>query len=276
MSPWCDLFGSSNKSVYICRVLNQIAANAMNKLKENKRSVICLCGNSGSGKSYLADYLCNHMSELLGESMRVISRPIAKGVKDALKCLYPSLTDEGEDVLNSVHKDEYYINMLDGQLIKDLKDVSGTYLLCDAKSYDPCITNNTIHATKPIMSLRELMVYFGTYMGLDRLSKYIWVSQLPIDPERENSLWDDHDMVIIPDVRFDHEWTYISLVCAKNDIQCCLVRVESDVDNGLDNRAEHALNISQDYVFKNTKGDDELFKSSCVKLLHNICHGKDN
>lgn len=216
------------------------------------------------------------MSELVGESIRVISRPIAKSVKDALKCLYPSLNDEEEDVLDSVHKDEYYIDMRSGQLIKRLEDISGRYYIYNAKRYSTCLTNNPDFDAKFVMRLRELMVYFGTYIGIDKLSKYIWVSQIPIDPNTKNSLWNDYDIVIIPDVRFDHEWEYISQFCEKNDIQCTLVRVESDVDNGLDNRAEHALTIIPDHVFTNTKDDDELFKSSCVKLVRNICHGKDN
>lgn len=113
------------------------------------------------------------------------------------------------------------------------------------------------------MSLREILVYVGTYVLQQDLNKNVFVNII------NNTIKDNHhsnsnlEYVILTDIRFNHEIDYIK---KHNGITISITR--NDVEQ-LDNIAEHDLDDedSWDYVIENNGTYDDLF-SNIWNMLH--------
>lgn len=115
------------------------------------------------------------------------------------------------------------------------------------------------------MSLREILVYVGTYILQQDLNKNVFVNivkNLVKEKQKEN---ENLKYIICTDVRFNHEINYIH---NNNGITISIVR---DNVQQLDNIAEHDLDDEDrwDYIIDNNEGYDELFEK-----IWNILHTK--
>ena len=114
------------------------------------------------------------------------------------------------------------------------------------------------------MSLREVLVYVGTYVLQQDINKRIFVNvvnniikeQIIKNPELE--------YIIVTDIRFTHEIEYLR---KHNGITINIVR---EGVHALDNIAEHDLDYesSWDYIIENNGTYEELFEK-VYDLLHN-------
>lgn len=93
------------------------------------------------------------------------------------------------------------------------------------------------------MSLREILVYVGTYLCQNFINKNIFINVVENTIRQKLNKNDDIKYVVITDVRFLHELDYIR---AKNGITITILR--DDVKQ-LDNIAEHDLDEEEDYDF---------------------------
>lgn len=114
------------------------------------------------------------------------------------------------------------------------------------------------------MSLRELLVYVGTYVLQHNINKKIFVNVVNniVDNEIRNN--DELNYVICTDVRFVHEYEYIRRM---NGV---VIDVSRNSVNQLDNIAEHDLDDYTQYDFSidNSGTYDDLF-NAVWDMIHN-------
>ena len=116
------------------------------------------------------------------------------------------------------------------------------------------------------MSLREILVYVGTYVLQERINKRIFVNivnnyiieQIEKNPELE--------YVIVTDNRFYHEIDYIK------ENSGIMITITRDSVEQLNNIAEHELDdeINYDFNIDNSHGYDELFENVWNLVNENI------
>lgn len=114
------------------------------------------------------------------------------------------------------------------------------------------------------MSLREILVYVGTYVLQQDLTKNVFVNIVRNLVKNQQSINNNLKYVLLTDIRFNHEINYIH---KNNGITISIVR--DDVKQ-LDNVAEHDLDEEDrwDYIITNNGTYDELFEK-IWNLLHN-------
>jgi len=116
------------------------------------------------------------------------------------------------------------------------------------------------------MSLRDILVYVGTYVLQQDLNKQVFVNN--VTNQIKNELLINHELkyVIITDVRFTHELEYIH---KNNGITIKIVR--NNVVQ-LPNIAEHDLDEedSYDYIIENNGSYDDLFRQLWDLIHKNI------
>lgn len=113
------------------------------------------------------------------------------------------------------------------------------------------------------MSLREILVYVGTYVLQNDLNKNVFVNIVRNLVNNEIRKNENLKYVILTDIRFNHEINYIH---KNNGITISIIR--DDVEQ-LDNIAEHDLDEEDrwDYIITNNGTYDELFEK-----IWNILH----
>jgi len=120
--------------------------------------------------------------------------------------------------------------------------------------------------TKYWMSLRDILVYVGTYMLQQDLNKQVFVNN--VSNQIKNAYLNNHNLkyAIITDVRFTHELEYIH---KNNGITIKIIR---NTVVQLPNIAEHDLDEedSYDFIIENNEGYDELFKQIWDLVHDNI------
>lgn len=116
------------------------------------------------------------------------------------------------------------------------------------------------------MSLRELLVYIGTYVLQHNINRNIFVNVVNniIKSEIRNNK--ELNYVICTDVRFGHEYNYIK---KNNGI---VINVTRDSVSQLDNIAEHDLDecTSYDFEIDNSGTYDDLFEQVWDMIHDNI------
>ena len=114
------------------------------------------------------------------------------------------------------------------------------------------------------MSLREILVYVGTYVLQSDINKNIFVNIVQNKIQEQAALNSNLKYVIITDNRFVHELNYIRKY---NGI---MIKVVRDSVEQLDNIAEHELDDTNDYdyIIENNGSYDELFEK-IWNIVHN-------
>ena len=126
--------------------------------------------------------------------------------------------------------------------------------------YDEYINSNDLYW----MSLREILVYVGTYVLQKSINKNIFVNIVNNKIHEIENQNPNLEYVIITDNRFTHELDYIR---SNNGITISIIR---DSIEQLNNIAEHDLDNleSYDYIIDNSFGYNELFEN-VWNLVHN-------
>ena len=129
-------------------------------------------------------------------------------------------------------------------------------LIVTAEEYFNNIADYKSSDNRYWMSLREVLVYVGTYVLQQDLNKNVFVNivdNLVRDKEKSNP---NLKYVIVTDIRFNHEINYIH---KNNGIT---ISIKRDDVKQLDNIAEHDLDDEDrwDYTIMNNGTYDELFE----------------
>ena len=121
------------------------------------------------------------------------------------------------------------------------------------------------------MSLREILVYVGTYVLQQDLNKNIFVNIVHNLVHNKQLKNPELKYVLLTDIRFNHEIDYIH---ENNGITISIVR--DDVQQ-LDNIAEHDLDDEDrwDYIITNNGTYDELFEK-IWNILHDDIEFRNN
>lgn len=138
-----------------------------------------------------------------------------------------------------------------------------THIITSSEFY--CNTQHYLQETEKYwMSLREILVYVGTYVLQENINRNIFVNIVRNKIKEEEIVNKNLKYVIITDNRFEHELEFIR---ENNGITIQVVR---DSVEQLDNIAEHNLDEEDgyDYIIENNKGYDELF-SQVWNIVHN-------
>lgn len=124
-----------------------------------------------------------------------------------------------------------------------------------AEDYYYSLDNYLYEKSKYWMSLREILVYVGTYVLQKGINKSTFVNIIRNKVRQEQFINKNLQYVIVTDIRFTHELDYIH---ENNGIT---ITIERDGVSQLDNIAEHDLDEydSYDYVIENSLGYGELF-----------------
>ena len=114
------------------------------------------------------------------------------------------------------------------------------------------------------MSLREILVYVGTYVLQQNVNKQIFVNIVRNKIREEQHRNPNLQYVIITDNRFNHELNYIY---ENNGIT---ITINRNSVQQLDNIAEHELDDIEDYnyIIDNSGSYDELFQT-IWDIVHN-------
>lgn len=114
------------------------------------------------------------------------------------------------------------------------------------------------------MSLREILVYVGTYVLQQNINKQIFVNIVRNKIREEQHRNSNLKYVIVTDNRFNHELNYIY---ENNGIT---ITINRNSVQQLDNIAEHELDDIEDYnyIIDNSGSYDELFKT-IWDIVHN-------
>lgn len=127
--------------------------------------------------------------------------------------------------------------------------------------YDKSLSLNSNE--KYWMSLRDILVYVGTYILQQNINKQIFVNIVRNKIENEKHVNDKLKYVIVTDNRFPHELDFI-----KENHGVTINIIRHDVKQ-LDNIAEHSLDeYEYDFTIINDKSYDELFEQVWY-LVHN-------
>ena len=184
--------------------------------------------------------------------------------KDEKQCMCIAFADQLKLLCSDmfgVSIDRFYYNKANSWICIN-KDFSYTEVkpddnfIIDAEDFYTGYDNYTNSSNKYYMSLRELLVYVGTYVLQKQVNKNIFINIVNNTINRKLAANNELKYVIITDVRFLHELDYIK---EKNGITINIVR---DGVKQLDNIAEHDLDNEEDFDFiiDNNGTYEELFK----------------
>lgn len=140
--------------------------------------------------------------------------------------------------------------------------------LIDAEEY--YYNNDEISSSdeRYYMSLREILVYVGTYLIQQNINKLTFVNTVNNTIEHIKDVNENLSYVICTDVRFQHEFDYIK---KKHGIMINIVR--DDVEQ-LDNVAEHNFDDTDetefDYVIENNSTYEDMFKQMWDIIHHDV------
>lgn len=243
---------------------------------------IGLNGYAGSGKDTVAKmmtFILNHMNmdKMTGWSyfmQHLNTLPITHPDQDIIteNCYVIAFADQLKRICSTMfevplkyfydNKSTSWICINNGFELTEIKPNQES--IVSAEDY---YTGNYVdrHTGKVYMSLRELLVYVGTYVLQRHISQKTFINIVEKKvKEIENR--SSYKYVICTDVRFEHEFEFI-----KNH-HGIMVNIVRDGVQQLDNIAEHDLDDVEDYdyVIENNSTYEDLFYQVYDMIMDNI------
>lgn len=118
------------------------------------------------------------------------------------------------------------------------------------------------------MSLREVLVYIGTYVCQKAVNQDMWMNLVDKEASKMSSHNTNLEYVICPDVRFWHEFDFI-----RENKKGINIKVIRDSIEQLDNVAEHGFDDDDDefdYIIENNGTYRELFEEIWNLVQDNV------
>jgi dephospho-CoA kinase len=246
----------------------------------NKLLYIGLNGLAGSGKDTVAKMFktilskkWNSMEECKTYYFSIYTNPTQSATYPVLKEEHSSVmciayADQLKEICSSIfgiplgrfyqNKANAWICINDKFQYTEIKPNEQNIITADEYYYNlSSYSNNNSNTEKYWMSLREILVYVGTYVLQISINKQIFVNIVRNKIREEQYHNPNLQYVIITDHRFLHEIEYIY---ENNGITVTITR---DSVSQLDNIAEHDLDEEDDYdyIINNSGSYDELFET---------------
>ena len=161
------------------------------------------------------------------------------------------------------NKSNAWICMNDKFQYTEIKPQDGNILTAEEYYYDLSeISENS--NIKYWMSLREILVYVGTYVLQQSINKQVFVNIVRNKIREEQHKNHNLQYIIVTDHRFVHELEYI------HENHGITITINRNSVQQLDNIAEHDLDDEEeyDYIIDNSGSYDELFKT-IWDIVHN-------
>ena len=251
----------------------------------NKLLYIGLNGFAGSGKDTVAKLLSIMLNnkwesfEQFKEYYESTSniRQFAtfnKSDIDERECICIAFADQLKHICSSIFGipvERFYLNKSNAWICIN-KDFQYTEVqpendnIITAEDFYSSTSNYMNSQVRYYMSLREILVYVGTYICQKSINKNIFINIIENNIKQKLNRNSGINYVIITDVRFLHELDYIR---KKNGITITITR--DDVKQ-LDNIAEHDLDYEEDYDFyiDNNGTYEDLFRQVWDMVNENI------
>ena len=251
----------------------------------NKLLYIGLNGFAGSGKDTVAKLLSVMLNnkwesfEQFKEYYESISnsRKFAtfnKSSIDERECICIAFADQLKHICASIFGipvERFYLNKANAWICIN-KDFQYTEVqpendnIVTAEDFYISMNNYMNSSIRYYMSLREILVYVGTYLCQKSINKNIFINIIENTIKQKLNRNSDIKYVVVTDVRFLHELDYIR---NKNGITITITR--DDVKQ-LDNIAEHDLDYEEDYDFyiDNNGTYEDLFRQVWDMVNDNI------
>lgn len=255
-------------------------------MTNNKNLIfIGLSGFAGAGKDTVAKmlktilgYKWNNLEECKAYYNKVYTNPTWTATyhtidldKDNDKVLCIAYADQLKMICSNIfgipferfyqNKSTAWVCINDKFQYTEMKPASSYIVTADEYhyGYDEYINSND----KYWMSLREILVYIGTYVLQQKINQRIFVNIVRNKIQELCNQNSNLEYVIVTDNRFFHE---IEFIKENNGITISIVR---DSVQQLNNIAEHELDEETfDYKIDNSNGYDELFEN-VWNLVHN-------
>lgn len=247
----------------------------------NNLLFIGLNGYAGSGKDTVAKMLSTILSkdwenidqakEYYFSTYKNVTQPATYKFDDnnIVKCI--AYADQLKLICSNIfgiplnrfymNKSNLWINISDKFQFTEIKPAENN--IVTAEEYYYLDYNNKVVSDK-WMSLREILVYVGTYVLQLQINKNIFVNIVNNIIDNEQKFNDELKYVIITDNRFNHELEYMH---NKNGITLSIIR--NSIEQ-LSNVAEHDLDGIDDfdYIIDNSNTYNDLFQT-LWDLIHN-------
>ena len=246
----------------------------------NKLLYIGLNGLAGSGKDTVAKMLKTILSKKWGSfeecKLYYFSRyinptqsatfPIYEEDKNSsVMCI--AYADQLKEICSSIfgipvqrfyqNKSNAWICINDKFQYTEIKPNDDDIITAEEYYYNESSYESNNNIDKQWMSLREILVYVGTYVLQQSINKQIFVNIVRNKIREEQYHNHNLEYIIVTDHRFLHELEYIR---ENNGITITITR---NSIKQLDNIAEHDLDDQEDYdyIIDNSGSYDELFKT---------------
>lgn len=229
-----------------------------------KKFIIGIAGKAGSGKDTVANMINYIIETGINDSSythwsltnntrqnkhnkRIIH--FADPLKDCLSIIY-SIPREYFD--NRDYKENYYYSLDEHKFIKkeDLL-TSHEVITIETLSYHSLNIYKSLYSNKKlVISLRDLMQYYGTEICRKKLGNNIWVDSTM---KKADEIVEKYDICIIPDVRFKNEAKAIN----SSYLYGGIIKINRNVEQ-LSHESEN-IDFKRDYEIDNNKDKLQLF-----------------
>lgn len=251
-------------------------------MSHNKLLYIGLNGYAGAGKDTVAKMMClilNHQHEYTeSELFGIFSRDMAKykyattgefntKYSKVINIAYADQLKELCSVMFGIPVRRFYDNKSNGYI-----NISGDFSYTESKPFN--IITAEDYASGPQayqnssinywMSLREVLVYVGTYVLQNEINRKIFINIVNNKLKNECKVNSNLKYAIITDIRFQQEFDYIQ---EKKGITINITRDDLEI---LPNIAEHSMEdeVNYDIVIENNGTYEELFHN-VYEIIHN-------
>lgn len=246
----------------------------------NNLLYIALNGYAGSGKDTVAkmirtilDYNWNNIEEAKAYYKKIYNNPTLSATYNTTsikKCMCIAYADQLKYICSSIFGipvDRFYMNKSNAwiNLTNKFEYTEIHPNENDIVTAEDFYMNEYSNVTdKNIwMNLREILVYIGTYVMQQNVSKSIFVNIVRNKIFEESQKNNELKYIIVTDNRFQHELDYIK---ENNGISIKIIR--NNIKQ-LNNIAEHKLDDENnyDFIITNNEGYDDLFEE-VWNLIH--------
>lgn len=251
----------------------------------NRQLYIGLNGLAGSGKDTVAKMIrviLGHKNLSLSECMAIYKEHY---YNPWISATFSNITDESHNVFCIAFADQLktICSTIFGIPVERFYQNKSTAWVCINKDFqyteikpedsqivtaDDCYYNisdiSDINSEPKWMSLREILVYVGTYVLQQDINKRIFVNVVNNIIKEQITTNKELEYIVVTDIRFAHEIDYIR---KHNGLTINIVR---DGIKALDNIAEHNFDDDSvwDYTIENNGTYEELFEK-----VYNLIHG---
>ena len=229
-------------------------------------------GNNGSGKNYVMQNLKDTI-----KNADIHSFAFAGRLKECLLCMSNIPTSESYKIYDDEDfKNNTYLNICDMTLVKEMNDGYKKYT---AEELNELVERKCHPSEGDIMSIREMLVYYGTYVIRNRFNENFWANLMITTPEfktvtaeidKINGIDDYYKrknniitMAIVTDLRFPSEYEILK----KEGFKFVKIERKENIHKTNNIAESYYDEFNADFTFVNTPDDVETFRNNMHDMI---------